>query len=285
MNFDINCRRWKPETQYASTRRPWLKARVTGVLLLLVLCGALIGYSRPAESNARPSLRVLFVGNSYTGTGDLPRVVQGMINSSDAPFKIKADAVIKNSADWEEILKETRASKVISQGRYDMVIIQDHSMAALDKRRSEMLSDARQFNRLITSRGGRTYLFCTWAHKDMPKKSQDEITAAYSEVARQIGGELIPVGPAWEAVRAIAYSPELFSHDGSHPSPEGVYLSACVIYATLTGHSPVDNTYRHTFRSHHPVVIKNYVAHLLQVEAWKTVQKFHPEKSTQSPRS
>ena len=44
-----------------------------------------------------------------------------------------------------------------------------------------------------------------------------------------------PVGDAWE--RSLAERPAIVLHDadGSHPSPAGTYLAACVFYAVLTG--------------------------------------------------
>ena len=62
---------------------------------------------------------------------------------------------------------------------------------------------------------------------------------------------IAPVGLAWKAIHddivaanGVPTAPgnmfyDLYTNDGSHPSLSGSYLSACVMYATLTGHSPV----------------------------------------------
>lgn len=53
--------------------------------------------------------------------------------------------------------------------------------------------------------------------------------AAYEDTASASGDPLEPTGLFWQ----------LYSADGSHPSVAGSYLAACVIYASLTGQSPV----------------------------------------------
>ena len=52
---------------------------------------------------------------------------------------------------------------------------------------------------------------------------------AHEQTAADKGDPLDPSGLFWN----------LYDSDGSHPSPAGSYLAACVIYATVTGDSPV----------------------------------------------
>lgn len=52
---------------------------------------------------------------------------------------------------------------------------------------------------------------------------------AHEQTAAETGDALDPSGLFWG----------LYDSDGSHPSPAGSYLAACVIYATITGDSPV----------------------------------------------
>jgi len=46
------------------------------------------------------------------------------------------------------------------------------------------------------------------------------------------------VGPAWAEATAGGADVGLYYEDGSHPSPNGSYLAACVFFATLYGESP-----------------------------------------------
>jgi len=58
-------------------------------------------------------------------------------------------------------------------------------------------------------------------------------------LAKETGATVIPVGRVWEKVRSIRPDIQLFDKDGSHPSPAGTYLTACVVYTVLSGKSPI----------------------------------------------
>lgn len=115
------------------------------------------------------------------------------------------------------------------------------------------------------ARGAETVFLMTWGYRE-GDATNPEIFADYPamQAALATGYEayrdatsaegrptwLAPAGLAWaraydEAVAAGA-DPlatdsrffQLYQDDGHHPSPLGTYLTACVIYATLTGASP-----------------------------------------------
>ena len=61
---------------------------------------------------------------------------------------------------------------------------------------------------------------------------QDALTAAYLDVAQQVGGAVVPVGEVWRQV-IDAGGPSLFDADGSHPSLAGSWVAALTFYAAL----------------------------------------------------
>lgn len=72
---------------------------------------------------------------------------------------------------------------------------------------------------------------------------QKQINRVYARAARKLGAELAPVGRAWQNALDARPRPRLHSEDDSHPNPAGSYLTACVLYGTLTGRSPRDLDY------------------------------------------
>ena len=78
---------------------------------------------------------------------------------------------------------------------------------------------------------------------------------------------MIPAGLAF--ARARAKQPELVLHaaDKRHPSAAGTYLVSCVVFAALTGKSPVGNSYL--------AGIDAPTAKFLQEVAWETVQDYY----------
>ena len=78
---------------------------------------------------------------------------------------------------------------------------------------------------------------------------------------------VIPAGLAF--ARSIAKQPELnlYVPDKRHPSLAGTYLATCVVFAALTGRSPVGNPYT--------AGIDPPTAKFLQTVAWETVQEYY----------
>ena len=75
----------------------------------------------------------------------------------------------------------------------------------------------------------------TWAYKSNPLM-QPFITKGYQEIATELDASVIPVGPIW--MRAKELRPDLNLYfDNKHPSPDGSYLIALIVYQTLTGNS------------------------------------------------
>ncbi len=88
---------------------------------------------------------------------------------------------------------------------------------------------------------------------------------------------LVPVGPAWEKIRQEQPQIQLYASDGVHPSAEGVYLSACVIYASLSGNSPVGLAIFTSVGDDHPqeiVTLDRKMVLLLQQTAWDVIQDY-----------
>ena len=78
---------------------------------------------------------------------------------------------------------------------------------------------------------------------------------------------MIPAGLAF--ARAISKQPELnlYAPDKRHPSLAGTYLASCVVFAALTGRSPVGTSYL--------AGVDAPTAAFLQTVAWETVQEYY----------
>ena len=118
------------------------------------------------------------------------------------------------------------------------MVLQEHSTLGLSAWNGELnVNDPAYFlqgARLMAQRakGARLILFNTWARKRHPE-FQPYLDHAYTLANRELNATIAPVGPAWAAVREAQPGIELFDPDGTHPSANGSYLSACVILRTL----------------------------------------------------
>jgi hypothetical protein len=78
---------------------------------------------------------------------------------------------------------------------------------------------------------------------EWPREGVDETQRIYDlhvAIAQAEPACVAPIGQAWDL--ALARDPALVLHaaDGNHSAPAGAFLAALVLYATITGLSPLD---------------------------------------------
>jgi len=72
---------------------------------------------------------------------------------------------------------------------------------------------------------------------------QAQLQLGYTEIAVALDAAVAPVGIAWQHGLLADSTLPLWDSDGSHPSVEGSYLTACVFYAVIVQQSPEDLPY------------------------------------------
>jgi hypothetical protein len=71
-----------------------------------------------------------------------------------------------------------------------------------------------------------------------------ETADVYSQCGAELGVTVAPVGLAFELASRERPALNLYIADGTHANQRGLYLTLCVLYATLFECSPVGLTYR-----------------------------------------
>ena len=176
-------------------------------------------------------VRVLFVGNGIVDRHDLPDMLRRLAASDDPAVTFEVDRLTERGATLRRHLNRGRAGRMIAEGHYDFVVLQEQSMVARAGA-DAMAEDLEVFNQLIYASGARPVLMTTWAPADKPQLDAT-IAAAYAKASRFTGMRLAPAGRAIIEARA---NPQLNASPGFADGPAGAYLSACVIYESLTGH-------------------------------------------------
>jgi hypothetical protein len=202
---------------------------------LSAVCLAAVGCAR-GGGGGPGALRVLFIGNSYTYENDLPGMVEAMGEAAGVRIEVASSAGGGMTLEDHWGGGSGKAARLIESGRFTHVVLQEQSLLPVVDR-AGFRAPALQLARAARRAGSAPVFFVTWARANAPAM-QAGLTDAYREAARDTGGVLAPVGPAWEAVRGLYPGLTLYAQDGSHPAPEGTYVAALVIFAALTGRSP-----------------------------------------------
>ena len=244
----------------ARTRRQYLAAAVLWVVLIgLVVWLRRTGDEAPAPYVDVPgATRVLFVGNSYTYVNDLPRTFAQVAASLGVPSTV--DMIAPGGFTLEQHSGHPVTRQRIQSRAWDFVVLQEQSQrSAFDERQvaREVIPAAIALDSLVhqSSPGARTVFYETWGRRDGDQENckpvprvctyagmQERVTDTYAELGRRTGAVVAPVGRAWAGVRRTHPEVNLYQPDGSHPSPQGTYLAACVFVAAIFGKSPVGAT-------------------------------------------
>ena len=217
-----------------------LSCRTIATTLLLLLALPLVAQQPATDKPAKTrkpgaTIDVVFVGNSYTFYHDLPAMVRAL-GSADQPARqvtttMLAPGGFTLAQHWDATGKDAPRT-VLKEKRPDFVVLQEQSRMALDNP-SQLQQSAAKWAELLTKQKATPVWYMTWARQAEPA-AIERIADEYGKACKAGGGRLAPVGRAFEAALR---EPGLQLHDadGSHPSPLGSYVAACVLYATMTG--------------------------------------------------
>jgi hypothetical protein len=226
-------------------------------LALIAASPALAREHRRAAARATAAaVHALFIGNSYTGFNDLPHMVQRIAEEVPNGPELRATKIANPGWDLSRHWEQTDTRAALAGGGFTHVVLQGHSLTALEHR-DQFEEYARRFDGEIDRVGARTVLYETWARRPgsavyrtehlaaSPVDMQARVSECYVQLARSIDADLAPVGRAFLlAQQRLGDDVTLFRADGHHPTPDGTFLAASVIYAAITRGDPRQSTWR-----------------------------------------
>lgn len=247
--------------------------------ILLLFVSLLMAISSHANGD---SIRVLFIGNSYTYYHDLPKKVQELGSSiaQDHKMLIAYKAITPGGCTLKRHFESKEVHDAIKKGVWDYVVLQEQSTAP--SMPTELVAkttyrDAHSLDSLIKKYNprARVIFYMTWGHKNGSQGAHDgyplvstyegmqqRLITSYLEMAYQNDAWCAPVGMAWLKVRRERPYLRLYWPDGSHPSIVGTYLAANVIFSVI-----LQKPYQSTFDSG----LDSSVAEYIQQTAQQTV--------------
>ncbi|MBG1241662.1 SGNH/GDSL hydrolase family protein [Nostoc sp. NZL] len=220
-----------------------INTKIVYVCLFLFLMIVLFRFiKKPVEANSvevaqQQTIRVLFIGNSYTYVNDLPWLTQQLAESAKETKKLETEMVVVGAATLKSHWKSGKALRLLKAKRWDYVVLQEQSTLPITNPK-EMYKYASLFDAEIKRVNSQTVFYLTWAKQNQPE-TQQILTDSYMKIARELKAKVAPVGIAWQKVQEANPKLNLYSSDQSHPSPIGSYVAACVFYTTFYQGSPV----------------------------------------------
>lgn len=194
----------------------------------------------------RPAQSILFIGNSRLFTNDLPSMVRAVADSADAPVKYQVRMWALPGLRFEDHERNESVQRLLSK-RWDRVVLQAQSAESMmgEEWRSSFAANGRRLVGRARAAGSPASLVVNWTYSEEEFRRHDApngerthvyglIQSDHRALARDTGAGLINVGAAFRRIEtaepAIALTP-----DGNHPSQQGTYVYALMVYAHLSG--------------------------------------------------
>ena len=224
-------------------------------IILSVLTGLI---ALPTVMKAE-TVSVLFLGNSYVATNNLPDIFQQLALS--AGDTVYYDSNTPGGYTLQMHSQDVNSIAKINSRPWDYVIIQAQSQEpSFDTAYviANVFPYAAILDSLVHANNSctQTVFFMTWGRKFGDASNcvayppvctysgmQDQLKGRYIQMAMDNGAMTAPVGAAWQNTIATNPAFDLFSADQSHPALHGSYLAACVFYASIFRESPSGLTY------------------------------------------
>ncbi|MCX5661052.1 MAG: SGNH/GDSL hydrolase family protein, partial [Planctomycetota bacterium] len=241
---------------------------------------------------ARPTMKVLMIGNSQMMVYDLPQMMSVMSAAAPADHpKLEigrytaGGMTLKRHWDLGEGKGTPRG--MIAAEKWDYVVIQE----IFNADPAEFAQYAAKFDEFIRKHGAKTLLFATANVTEHYGKGAAKYPDSFKqlndmqvEFGQKKGVAVAPAGYTW--MKYWGDSPtdaqryDLYAKDRGHPGAKGTYIYACLLYASLTGQNPAGlvSDFDHIKDG---VVISKQEAAAMQKAAWE--QYTMDEESTGKP--
>jgi len=210
------------------------------IALALTACGG----SGESQQSVLPSgpppasadISLLFMGNSHTSSNDLTGMVAEMVRAV-RPTRTVAFVEAPGWMFLEERIAHAPSNELLRSQSWSFVILQAQKYSTSGQFEYST-AEAEEFIRRARQQRAVPIMFPEW-----PRRGVDETRRIYDlhvSIAQREVACVAPIGRAWDL--SLARHPALALHaaDGNHSNPAGAFLAALVLFATMTGVSPLD---------------------------------------------
>ena len=208
------------------------------------------------------------LGDLYDADPDLdtPRRRSITINGSSLSWHDVESYLSNEEIGSFKIDSDTNTYEPYEKLDIDVVVMMDCSLCPInDERKDSFYKYVKKHSETIRSKGIEPILFMSWPYKNKPEMQQ-QLEKEFFKASKLNNLRMVPAGQAFLYVNKNFSNINLYTEDLRHPSKEGTYLAALMVFTTLSKKSPVGNSYS--------MDLDPKVARTLQQVAWDIHKKF-----------
>lgn len=178
-------------------------------------------------------LTVLMIGNSHTNFGNLPGQLQETLKAHYPDQIILVERAVK-SLFLSDHLQDTTTLNHLESRNWDYVILQAQKYS-VTRTVQYPTSAAQSLINKTKEQGGVPVLFPEWGQRHLADEAA-YIYDIHQSIAESTPSCVAPIGFAWDNSLLIQPSLELHASDGNHSNHTGAYLTAHVLFETITAY-------------------------------------------------
>ena len=208
------------------------------------------------------------LGDLYDADPDLdtPRRRSITINGSSLSWHDVESYLSNEEIGSFRIDSDTNTYEPYEEKDIDVVIMMDCSLCPInEERKDSFYKYVKKHSETIRSKGIEPILFMSWPYKNKPEMQQ-QLEKEFFKASKLNNLRMVPAGQAFLYVNKNFSNINLYNEDLRHPSKEGTYLAALMVFTTLSKKSPVGNSYS--------MDLDPKVARTLPQVAWDIHKKF-----------
>jgi hypothetical protein len=217
-----------------------IRTLCAALALFLTACGGSGGSDRGGATSGPPpvtaDISLLFMGNSHTSFNNLSTLVADMVRAGN-PGRTVASVEAPGFLFLDERLHDDASMDLLRGQNWSFVILQAQKYSSSGQFEYST-EEAKELIRISREQHAVPVMFPEWPRRGVVETQR--IYDLHVSIAQAEPACVAPVGQAWDL--ALTRDPSLVLHadDGNHSAPPGAFLAALVLYATITGQSPLD---------------------------------------------
>jgi hypothetical protein len=243
----------------------------------------IVALAQPSFAQAK---RALFLGNSYTAYNTLANLTVDV--SESAGFELEVGSNTPGGYTLEGHSTNAASLALIAEGNWDFVVLQEQSQRPsfpYAQVQQDVFPYATALNDLILASNEctETVFYMTWGRENGDDGNcanwppvctyegmDDLLRERYLEMGEMNDAIVSPVGAVWRHLRENNPDVQLYTNDGSHPSPGGSYAAACAFFAVLFRENPTLITFDFNLDAALAETIRNAVKTVVydEFETW-----------------
>jgi PKD repeat protein len=251
-------------------------------LIHIILISFLVFILTTGRLNAQVPLKVLYIGNSYTGVNNLPQLIHDVALSAGDTLVFDS-----NTPGGYQLIDHSTDSVTLSKimaGGWNYVVLQGQSQEPITYS-SQFFSGGALLYNLIKQYNpcAVPLMYMTWGRKNgdaancpfFPVMCTYEgmdttLRNSYLGLTTALNGEVSPVSVVWNYIRQNYPGIELYQPDESHPSTAGSYAAACSFYSSIFKKDPTLINFDFGLNASDAAVIRNVAKALVfdSLQSW-----------------